>query len=159
MIELAQDKTSVGTRHSTDLAQSAEMEVLCSCDEPYLPHTATMLCSLLEHNNTVSRIHLFYKAISHRELAKLQLLTAKYGSVLACYEMIEDDLKSFPPLLPYWSIATYFRLLAARILPANVKILYLDSDIIVRRSLRDLWGTDLSDKAFAAVEDAFGIQI
>ena len=101
--------------HGTDLAQGAEMEVLCSCDEPFLPHTATMLCSLLEHNN-VSRIHLFYQAIPNRELAKLQSLTARYGSLLACYEVAADDLKSFP-LQPYWSIACYFRLLAPRILP------------------------------------------
>jgi lipopolysaccharide biosynthesis glycosyltransferase len=155
MIELGQNGISDSSSRNNDLAQGAEMEVLCSCDEPYLPHTATMLCSLLEHNNNVSRIHLFYQAIPNRELAKLQSLTARYGSVLTCYEVAADDLENFSSQ-PYWSIACYFRLLAARILPTNVKkILYLDSDMIVRRSLKDLWSTNLSDRAFAAVEDAF----
>ena len=50
------------------------------------------------------------------------------------------------------SIATYYRILAPRILPINIdKVLYLDSDIIVRGSLNDLWNTDLRDRALAAV--------
>jgi lipopolysaccharide biosynthesis glycosyltransferase len=142
---------------SADLPQCYEMEVLCSCDERYLPHAATMLCSLLEHNS-VSRIHLFYCSVSHHELAELKYLIATYGSVMVCYEMAAREFLDVR--VDKWrstsSIANYFRLLAPRILPANIqKILYLDSDIIVRRSLRDLWSTDLSDHALAAVEDSF----
>ena len=130
------------------------IEILCSCDEPYVPHAATMLRSLLEHNN-VHRIHLLSETIADRELAKLKSLTARFGSELLFYKIAPEDLRGVH-LPPYWSIACYFRLLAARIIPANIgKILYLDADIIVRRSLMDLWNTELRDRAFAAVEDAF----
>jgi lipopolysaccharide biosynthesis glycosyltransferase len=143
------------TSKMRDPAQSAEIQVLCSCDEPYLPHTATMLCSLLEHND-VSRIHLFYISIAGEELAKLSSLAARYGSELVGHRMMPENLQDFRLHKPYWSVANYFRLLAPRILPADLdKILYLDSDIIVRRSLRELWSTDISDHAFGAVEDAF----
>jgi lipopolysaccharide biosynthesis glycosyltransferase len=54
----------------------------------------------------------------------------------------------------YLSIATYYRLFSPRVLPANLtKVLYLDSDIVVRRSLSGLWNTDLNDHALAAVEE------
>ena len=144
--------------HCSALDRGAGMEVLCSCDEPYLPHTATMLCSLLQHNG-VSKIHLLYSSIVQKELTKLRSLTARYGSELLCYEMVPEDLQDFRLRQPFWSVACCFRLLAPRFLPKNIeKILYLDSDIVVRRSLMDLWNTDVRDQAFAAVEDAFGIQ-
>ena len=149
-LAMSRDKRSLGSASGRDV----RIEILCSCDEPYIPHAATMLCSLFEHNN-VHRIHLLSESIAERELAKLKSLTARYGSELLFYEILPEDLRGVH-LPPYWSIACYFRLLAARILPANIgKILYLDSDIIVRRPLTDLWNTELGDQAFAAVEDAF----
>ena len=128
------------------------MEVLCAFDERYLQHTATMLCSLLEHN-TVSRIHLFYSSVDDEELAKLESFVAGYGSGIARYEMAPANFQDFR--VDKWaSIAAYYRILAPRVLPADIdKILYLDSDIIVRKSLNELWQCDLSDQALAAVED------
>ncbi len=48
-----------------------------------------------------------------------------------------------------------YRLLAADLLPNDIdKVLYLDCDIIVRHSLRDLWKTDLLHSSVACVPDA-----
>ena len=127
------------------------MEILCACDERYLPHTATMLCSVLEHNRG-SRIYLFHSSIENRELEKLKSLVQKQRSAIVCYEMPED----FQGLRVDGgrSIAVYFRLAAPRVLPTNInKILYLDSDLIVRQTLAGLWNTELLDYALAAVED------
>ncbi len=109
-----------------------------------------MLCSLLEHNS-VSGIHLFYNSVAKQELAKLEAFVSKYGAKITFYEM---DLTDFEGLhFDKWaSAAVYFRLLAPRFLPAELdKILYLDSDIIVRHSLDNLWNTDITGYALAAV--------
>jgi lipopolysaccharide biosynthesis glycosyltransferase len=128
------------------------MEILCTCDGRYLPHAATMLCSLLDHNS-VSRIHLFYGSITSRELAKLKFLLARYGTPVTFYEMIPGDFEDLR-IDKYASVAVYYRILAPRLLPADIgKILYLDSDLIVRRSLNDLWQTELTNQALAAVPD------
>ena len=126
------------------------MEVLCACDQRFLPHTATMLCSLLEHNS-VSRIHLFYSSVSEHELAKLEALVARYASKISFYEIVLADLQDLR--VDKWaSVAVYYRLLAPRLLPADLdKVLYLDSDIIVRQSLKDLWNIDLTGHALGAV--------
>lgn len=126
------------------------MEVLCACDQRYFPHAGTMLCSLLEHNN-VSGIHLFYNSVSKQELAKLDSFVSKYGTKITFYEMALTDFKGLH--FDKWaSAAVYFRLLAPHFLPAELdKILYLDSDIIVRRSLADLWETNIAGCALAAV--------
>lgn len=111
-----------------------------------------MLCSLLEHNR-VSRIYLFHSPGAARELPKLELFVIKYGTELVCYEMAPEgfhDLRVGKSA----SIANYYRLAAACILPIDInKILYLDSDIIVRRSLHELWDTDVADYALGAVID------
>jgi lipopolysaccharide biosynthesis glycosyltransferase len=135
-----------------NLNKDKKMEVLCACDERYLPHAATMLCSLLEHNS-VFRVHYFYSSITSRNLAKLKSFVVNFGSKLACYEVVEGDFKELRA--DRWiSIAAYYRLLAERLLPSSLdKVLYLDSDLIVRRSLKELWNTDLADCALAAVND------
>ena len=135
-----------------DSMQSDEMQVLCACDERYLPHAATMLCSLLEHNE-VAKIHFFYSAISDRDLDKLKSLVVRYKVEFGYYEVSPDDFKDLR--VDKWaSPAVYYRFLAPRLLPVGLnKILYLDSDLIVRSSLREFWDTELADKALAAVAD------
>jgi lipopolysaccharide biosynthesis glycosyltransferase len=130
--------------------RDGEMEVLCACDERYLPHVATMLCSLLEHNGGC-RIHLFYSTIAGTELAKLKSLVSRYESEIILYEVVPADIEDLR--IDKWaSIAVYYRLLAPRLLPKDIsKVLYLDADIVVRRSLTQLWNTDLTNYALAAV--------
>jgi lipopolysaccharide biosynthesis glycosyltransferase len=125
------------------------VDVLCASDQRYLPHAAAMLCSLLEHNH-VSKVHLFYSSIADHELEKLRTFIAKYGTSISFYEMALSDFTELP--VDKWaSAAVYFRLLAPRFLPMELdKILYLDTDIIVRHSLEDLWNTPISGYALAA---------
>lgn len=54
------------------------------------------------------------------------------------------------------SYSQYSRLLLGSLLPLEVqKVLYLDCDIVVQKSLLDLWNTDLKENTIGAVEDAF----
>jgi lipopolysaccharide biosynthesis glycosyltransferase len=135
-----------------DAGQGPEIQVLCACDEKYLPHVATMLRSLLEHNGDC-RIHFFHGSIGERELAKLRSLVERYGSEIVHYNVGPSDFKELP--IDKWlSRATYYRFLAPRLLPASLdRVLYLDSDIIVRGSLEGIWNIDLTDYALAAVPD------
>jgi lipopolysaccharide biosynthesis glycosyltransferase len=129
-----------------------KMEILCGCDERFLPHAATMLCSLLEHNR-VSRVHLFHNSDFSGNLAALARFVAKYDAEAVFYEISAERLQGFR-VDKHASLATYYRLMAPRILPGSLKkILYLDSDIIVRHSLRDLWNMDLGGCPLAAVEE------
>jgi len=60
--------------------------------------------------------------------------------------------------LAHISRATYYRLLIPDLLAADIdKVLYLDCDIIINHSIADLWNTDLTGYAIAAVPQvAFG---
>src|SRR5271166_3713344 len=152
MNEYERAKYTDSSLRNRELTQGREIEVLCACDKRYLPHAATMLCSLLEHNN-VFRIHFFYSSIPSFELAKIRSLVTRYTTTITFYEIVPKTLENLR--VDKWaSIAVYYRLLAPRLLPCDInKILYLDSDIIVRRSLNPLWDTDITDRALAAVSD------
>jgi lipopolysaccharide biosynthesis glycosyltransferase len=137
---------------ASDSACTHEMQILCACDEDYLPHTATMLCSLLEHNS-VSRIHLLHGPAPKNKLAKIKHFVERYGSEIILYEINDEHIQDLR-IDRYLTHATYYRLMAPAILPKSIhKILYLDSDIIVRNSISELWNIDLKDQALAAVDD------
>lgn len=63
-----------------------------------------------------------------------------------------EDYPCFSKIGP--TLSSYYRLFLTEILPITIdKVLYLDGDIIVRKSLLPLWNTDISDFALAAVLD------
>jgi len=54
------------------------------------------------------------------------------------------------------SLSQYARLFVSSALPEEVKrVLYLDCDIIINRSLVELWNIDMHGKTIAALKDAF----
>jgi lipopolysaccharide biosynthesis glycosyltransferase len=58
-------------------------------------------------------------------------------------------------ILPQWvPPSTLFRLRIADLLPDNVeRLIYIDSDTVVRESLEGLWATDLGNRLLGAVRD------
>lgn len=131
----------------------ADIHIACACDEEFLPHTATMLSSLLDNHGPVACIHLLHGGINGRRVARLKRFVSKYGSPLEDYTINTELLKSLK-VDKHASVANYFRLLIPDVLPNNLtKILYLDSDIIVRKSLNHLWHTNIDAYPLAAVED------
>lgn len=65
-----------------------------------------------------------------------------------------DFLRGLPEPPPgYLSVAANYRLLAPYFVP-EPRVLYLDSDVVVRRDLQGVFETDLAGYAVAAVADA-----
>lgn len=55
------------------------------------------------------------------------------------------------------STGTYLRLALPELLPETDRILYMDADILVRGSLRQLWETPMQEMALAAVKGAVNL--
>lgn len=129
---------------------------LCfSCDVKYLQHFVVALTSIL--HNASQEDHLIIYFISNDlspqdselilSLKSIRNFEIKFISVTA------ERFKAFSVNL-HVSIATYFRLLIPEIIPSHVdKILYLDCDIIVEKSLYDLYSYNIDQYYVAAVED------
>lgn len=128
------------------------MEVLFCFDKNYEQHFGVALTSLLLNNtNTQINIHIITDIISEQLRQKLDNLSKSYQCSFYFYTI--DDLDKLKNLKVscHISRATYYRLLVADIIPDHIdKILYLDSDLVVRTSLEELYNLDIDDYFLAA---------
>jgi lipopolysaccharide biosynthesis glycosyltransferase len=129
------------------------VNIVIACNESFIPHAATMLCSLLENNTSSIRIFLLHDGIRQKKIKKLEQFIRKYGAEFEAFDVCEV-IFSYLNVNNLYKSANYFRLLIPEILPRDIcKVLYLDCDILVRKSIEDLWNIDLRDQLLAAVED------
>lgn len=132
------------------------MDIVCSIDDNYVQHCAVMLTSLFENNRSEGHvIHLLTEGLASNNRSFIEELVHSYNGQF-CYYIVDSDTLSSCPLKPtdHLTIATYYRLLMADILPKSLdRILYLDCDIVVNRSIEELWNTSLQGYALAAVEE------
>lgn len=135
------------------------INILCATDINYVPYCGVMIASVFESNRS-SRVNAYIltdKPFPNSACKRFDKLAKKYNNSIN-YLLIDDSfLEKFPIKgMDYWSIATYYRLYAAELLPSDVhRILYLDCDIIVQGNLRPLWELDMTNKAAAGVSDIF----
>lgn len=133
--------------------------ILCATDNNYAPYCGIMLSSVFENNrdSEVKAYVLIDKPMDRRNTNRFDRLAKKFGGSIVFVMVDNSFLGKFPIKgMEYWSIATYYRLYAAELLPKDVhRILYLDCDIIVQGDLRALWEIDMTDKAAAGVSDIY----
>jgi lipopolysaccharide biosynthesis glycosyltransferase len=136
------------------LKKPNKMHIIIASDESYIPHAATMLCSLLENNTGSIKIFLLHDGIKNKQIKLLGKFINKYGAEFETIEIHHAALSSLK-INDYYKPVNYFRLLIPEILPGDIgKALYLDTDLIVRKPIDALWNIDLNDYLLAAVEDA-----
>src|SRR5699024_1523531 len=110
-----------------------------------------MLKSLFKNNPREDfTIYLLHSSISEEEIEELERYIENHNQIL---EEIYIDNKYFKdaPTLLYYTKAMYYRLLAYKFLPQDMeRILYLDPDILVINSVRELYEMDIEGYLYAA---------
>lgn len=136
------------------------MNILFCSDNNYVMPVGVLMHSIC-CNNADCIIH-FYVSVnenfSDKNKNSLERIARQYGNQISFYHITDEMTKDFPvgrdDQPQHVTVATYYRLLITKILPDDVhKILYLDGDMIVRHSLKELWETDLTGKSIGAVHD------
>ena len=127
--------------------------IVFTADNNYIQHLAVTLISLLENNkNETFRVFLFSSDITDENKGKIESIINNYRCSI---EYISFDRKIFEHIdAGRYSIATYYRLLMPKYLTVD-KLLYLDVDMVVDASIKELYETDINDYYVAAVEDAW----
>lgn len=84
-----------------------------------------------------------------------EVVTLFNKKTITFYPIGKEVVKNlFPNVNKRIPRAAYFRLFLTEILPVSMdKVIYFDGDTIVRHSLAELWNTDVSGYALAAVPD------
>jgi len=131
------------------------MNIVCATDDNFVQHSAVMLASLLANNSNVV-VYLLTEGLTLKNQAILKQEVISKGGQYN-YVLVDDKIISNLPMpkdaeLCHISTATYYRLLISDILPKDVeKVIYLDCDIVIRKSIQDLWDTKIKNYALGAV--------
>lgn len=142
---------------SDSRSPSLKMDIVCNIDNHYTLYCGVMLTSLFENNpDILFAVHIITDYLAPENRMKLEKLITERKNRVFFYEA-NPTLFSECPIgeSKHITLATYYRLLIPELLPAGLdKVLYLDCDMIIKSSIRELWETDLEGKALAALEDA-----
>ena len=106
-----------------------------------------MLTSLFENNKELNFcIYILTEHLSDRSKNELATLANSYNQRIEIITVDSEILKNCPIRQgDHVSIATYYRLLAPKLLPSNIeKILYLDCDMIIDSDITDLYNVDIN---------------
>ena len=136
------------------------LNVVFSSDDNYAPHLGAAIYSLIYCNSDFEHIKVFIidneiREENRRKLSAIVDKTPNTEIIWIPFEKYREKLK----LNLMWniSLSSYARLFIAEMVPESVKrIIYLDCDMIVCQSLKELWDTDLNGKIIGAVQDTVG---
>ena len=133
------------------------MHIAINIDHNYVPYAMVMLESLFRNGcqDTVV-LHLLYESLSAYDIEKLSQYMRRNQGEIRTYKMDSRIFDGFPDL-QRWSVETLFRLKIPEVLPEDLhRVLYLDVDMVIEKSLRELYERDFNDKYLIACVNTDG---
>lgn len=135
-----------------------DMHIAFCCDDGYIIPASITLESLLKNNRDRRIIaHTFTDDLNETSIARLKDLLKKYQGELVTHGLPKEAMeiiKNAPLAWEYLSAASYYRLMLPYVVDLSVeKILYLDCDVMVRKSLDEYYDCDLEWKYIAGSHD------
>ncbi|HEM6387115.1 TPA: glycosyltransferase [Streptococcus suis] len=128
------------------------MHIAFSATDSYADYLGTTIYSIIQHHpNDELHFYVLTKWMSDHSRFKLSRLTSQ----LVTISFIEIDSTSFDhlPLKEGISLEAYFRILLPSQLAELDRVLYLDCDILVNGTLKEVWERDLSHHYLAGVNE------
>lgn len=127
--------------------------ILCTDEHYVMPCGITMFSICLHNKHHQIIFHVLTEGVSRDKKDELKFMIKNGGQEIRFYD-VDSSLIGNVPVDNRFRISIYYRLLMAKVLPKDIdKILYLDSDIVVRGDIEELWNTDVSNVELAAVLD------
>jgi len=127
------------------------LNILVTLNSNYIKPLKIMLKSLFINNPKEDfSIYIMHSSLTALELQDIRSLVENHGHRL--FEIsVKGGYFDEAPVVKHYSKEMYYRLLAARFLPQDMdRILYLDPDILIINSIRELYDTCLGDCLYAA---------
>ncbi len=130
------------------------INICLATDKKYLKYAGAVIASILKNANIDDELSFYVigdglNASDEATLHKLKLIKN-------CHiEYIFPDISVLPKgkIISYLTRASLFRLQIADLLPKLQRIIYLDCDVVVLNSLKELWSTDLGNNIIAGAGD------
>lgn len=128
------------------------IHVALTFDDNYTEHSIVLMTSIL-HNKGDENInfHIIDGGINDENKVRLKWLK---NCKVEFYQIDKNIFKNYQKT-DYYPVSMLYTMVLAGVIPVG-KLIYLDSDMVVNFSLKELWDTDLGENYIAAVEDANG---
>lgn len=121
------------------------IEIAFITNNDYAPHLGATIASILKYSADDEKFNFYVLENNLSNENKENFLKLKKIKNFNL-TFIHIDRERFQKLkVTRTALETYFRYILPEILPDKNKILYLDADIIVLGSLKELWETDITD--------------
>ncbi|MBV5326035.1 MAG: glycosyltransferase family 8 protein [Chlorobium sp.] len=129
------------------------VNIVFATDKNYIQHLSAALVSLLENNKDLSfTVYIISSGMSEKSYRNIDEII-KNGNCTVKHITVSDELfVKLATAHPFYPKGTYYRLLIPDLIDEE-KILYLDSDIIVNGSIKELYNQDVEDYFVCAIED------
>lgn len=133
------------------------MNILLAPNNYYVMPTVVLLQSLFETAEEKLEIYMIHSDLTAENIRRLERFIAGHGGGFHLLK-IDDSIFDKAHTSIHITKQAYYRLLAQQVLPETVeKILYLDGDLVVTKSLKGLYemsflGEDGEEKCFAVCE-------
>jgi lipopolysaccharide biosynthesis glycosyltransferase len=138
------------TEHGTKEMPKTKINILVTLDENYIPYLNVMLTSLINSNrDCFFDVYLLHNSIRESDtISTVNVLGNSGRLILVKAKNIGLDNA---PVTSRYPQEIYYRIFAAHYLPTEVdRVLYLDPDIIVNGSVKELYNLPMEDYFFAA---------
>lgn len=127
-----------------------KINVLVTLDENYIPYLNVMLKSLVLSNaDCFFDVYLLHSSVCEKSVLETREILGDCGNL----KMINasDIALSDAPTTVRYPKEIYYRIFAAKYLPSDLdRVIYLDPDIIVNGSVKELYDTPMDNYFFAA---------
>ena len=134
------------------------MNIAFTVTDSYIDYMGTTILSLVktQHIDTQLNIFVLSSDISSYSERKLKILENRYSNLkINVIKVNSADFEGLPLNREHINrLEVYFRMAFATLLPQNIdKVLYLDSDVLVKNDLLKLWNEEINDYYMAGVSE------
>ena len=133
------------------------INICLSCDDNYAKYAGVVIASILTNANQDDNIDFYILdgGITKEKKEQISSLSSIHNCQINFIEINPEMFADYSKVKThkYISIATYYRLKAPSLLPDIDKIIYLDCDVVVNTSLKELYEIDIKDYLLAGVSD------
>ncbi len=136
--------------------------IFYACDNNFVKYTIVSITSLIENASDENRYRIYILNTDicdemKEEMKKLERdnIEIEFVDVSKYLESISDRL----PIRHYYTKSTYFRLFIADMFPEYDKVIYMDSDTVIRADVAELYSTDISDNYVGACHEQAMVQV
>lgn len=129
------------------IGQKNSLHIAFGIDANFTMGTGVLIYSILQHNNDNFIFHIFTDSIYENDISRFNQLCDNYSNIcIIIYHVNPNNFKHLPTEY-IWTQAIYYRILACECLSTEIsKVLYMDSDILCLKSLKNLFQISFNEK-------------